>query len=1103
MKRLRKWLTFVMAFSCLISILPIKQLQAFAEKKEETSLIDTDQLQVSFETESLKENNVWRIKTKRKSDAQRQRLKVKVLTDEKKEIDYPKIKGMEVQEGWLVDQEFTVSEKREMTFKLSEKQKSLLLYVQLDEQQLHSEEGEDEIRKDILETTEPFVLKLQDRKEDKQEHSALSTSNEKRKKTEASKETDKEQEGPRISGSQIANAALPSPVQRAGTYGINRYTNKVPVYKKDTKGTYPTNSWQPDNQTNVINHQGGIENQKGSDDLEIWDGKKNWDVTADRYENSYIHYGGANAPSISLRKYAKETDKEDEFTVKLNVRGGTVQKPGIDIFFLLDNSGSMIQNKIGNLTRKEVANDYLGKLLIALNDQQTVTGGRIQIGGHIFSDYRQWPNEPKLHSLSPTYSNWLQMQNQYASLSSAGDTYTQRGLIESDNYLSKSTDANRRKVLFVLTDGTPTLSATPKGGYVDNNMYYDKIMINNFDYQENYTYGSRFQGVNDPSPTKIKPGNYPNGYKMADGKYINSHITTTNSTAKTLKDKGIEIHTVAIGINPAMDPPRVVEGHTKEELVRGLYKMSTKKFNSQANSDVESDYFFHHAENTSDLGDYFKEWFGTVVRTVDKGTISDPLGSMVEIVDDSGQTPIKVRDVSKRGVTAIEIKNMPSAQLSKDKRTINVGNINLYNNQEVEIEYKVRLKATHQRNIWYPTNGQTTLSPTPETTQDKLDFGVPSVRIGPPDFEIPVQKIWENDTRNGEANFWGKRPKTISALLGRKTATGGMVAEEIIELKEPNWDGKFKAVPGGSENVYCVVERVNAKDRVPGYEPPPEDNTFTSESLGSKKVYITNKLMTTDYSFRKHGHTSADHFTGSDLPRFNVTETQKNIKVMENSKPAEDGLLTLSNIPVGTYLVEETYTPIGYQTADSFVVEVTENSDGTGVIAKVNGQEGQHEIYNKLKDFTLTINKKNDSGDELAGAEFKVTGTNGTTYNETKFDGPTFTFAGLKPGKYQLEETKSPPGYEGLADLVNFEISSKGDVTISSNDPLIEVVANGITKYGNKIELNVKNTSKKGALPTTGDWGIGGFMQIAFGLAIVGGVLCLTYLYINYRKRSS
>ena len=131
MKRLRKWLTFVMAFSCLISILPIKQLQAFAEKKEETSLIDTDQLQVSFETESLKENNVWRIKTKRKSGDQRQRLKVKVLTDEKKEIDYPKIKGMEVQEGWLVEQEFTVSKKREMAFKLSEKQKSLLLYVQL------------------------------------------------------------------------------------------------------------------------------------------------------------------------------------------------------------------------------------------------------------------------------------------------------------------------------------------------------------------------------------------------------------------------------------------------------------------------------------------------------------------------------------------------------------------------------------------------------------------------------------------------------------------------------------------------------------------------------------------------------------------------------------------------------------------------------------------------------------------------------------------------------------------------------------------------------------------------------------------------------------
>ncbi|MFR3683664.1 MAG: hypothetical protein ACLTXM_01305, partial [Enterococcus sp.] len=41
---------------------------------------------------------------------------------------------------------------------------------------------------------------------------------------------------------------------------------------------------------------------------------------------------------------------------------------------------------------------------------------------------------------------------------------------------------------------------------------------------------------------------------------------------------------------------------------------------------------------------------------------------------------------------------------------------------------------------WYPANGKTILHSSPDRTEDKLDFGVPSVRAFNEDFVIPVKK---------------------------------------------------------------------------------------------------------------------------------------------------------------------------------------------------------------------------------------------------------------------------------------------------------------------------------------------------------------------------
>ena len=121
---------------------------------------------------------------------------------------------------------------------------------------------------------------------------------------------------------------------------------------------------------------------------------------------------------------------------------------------------------------------------------------------------------------------------------------------------------------------------------------------------------------------------------------------------------------------------------------------------------------------------------------------------MVELVG----TPV-VSDISLRnrlGTKAIDADKMARVD-SSDPRKIKVTNINLYGNQEIEINYKIRLKteaSSFTSGSWYPANGKTVLHSMPNRTEDKLDFGVPSVRAFNEDFVIPVKKVLSDDENN-------------------------------------------------------------------------------------------------------------------------------------------------------------------------------------------------------------------------------------------------------------------------------------------------------------------------------------------------------------------
>lgn len=191
--------------------------------------------------------------------------------------------------------------------------------------------------------------------------------------------------------------------------------------------------------------------------------------------------------------------------------------------------------------------------------------------------------------------------------------------------------------------------------------------------------------------------------------------------------------------------------------------MATKKANTTGDS--ESDYFFYHVQNLNDLTEYFNQWYKTIIRTVDKGEVTDPLGDMVELVPTTGKAP-KVKQID-NGAPKIDNDDLPVISIAGDRRQIKVNNINLTEDQEIELEYTVRLKtndAAFVSNRWYPANKTTTLRPTPERTNDIIEFGIPSVKYKKADFVIPVEKIW-SDTYREETDYWGLRADDITVTL--------------------------------------------------------------------------------------------------------------------------------------------------------------------------------------------------------------------------------------------------------------------------------------------------------------------------------------------------
>lgn len=1081
-KKMRVLTLLMMLFSYCSSLF-IGGITVKAEEQE-IELYNQNDLLItcSYHVEKQASENVWYVKIERaskKADRQ-QRLKLKLTDETGQKRTHLDMEGMEEDEEWFVETAYASSAKQTLSVKLPKKIKELFLTVQLDEQA--EEDGKTTIKENLLPKEVRCKLTLE-KNDAVKESTTAQRSNE---------TTDSSFVGPTVKASQAANDGLSL---RSGAKGLTQnlplYTNKNPEYTPTDpqKGTYPIHSWKPTNSENVLNHQGGVENVAG------WDGKTSWNTGSPNLTNSYIHYGYnqdvADKASLSIRKLAMATDKDDEFNVRLNVRGQTNYEPGLDIVLLLDNSKSLNSGP-GYQTTKQISLEMVKKLVDKLVTLRKTGKANIRLGGHSFAGYEDegYGNGSFTTQLTDNTETWKTIYGDqgYGVYAGGGGTFTQRGLVEANELFKKAEKAdtaagktyNRKKMLMIFTDGAPNRSWKPLQTAYDSEMYFDKVrVLKSDDKSGSYYKDGLALGATSPK-TKFNQGT------VYGGQTIWSHLTIANSAAKDIKEDGAEIHTIAVNIKRENG-----EGHSENEIVQGMYRMASRKANATGSLSNQNDYFFQKG-STSDIETYIENWYQEIAQSISKAKINDPLGDMVDLVG----TPTIKRVAGGNDFP------IPTVDVKDNRRRLSVENLNLFKGQEIQIDYTVRLRTDDSNYVpgkWYQTNGQTTLEPSPERSPDVLDFGVPSVRKKDdrPTLEVPVEKKWE-DTRSGEADFWGLRPDKVGAVLQKKDG-GKWVDEKQIEVtKAGNWKALFDPVMGG-DTLYRIVE----KERVKGYAAATyTPTTFTEASLGAASGTMTNKLLTTNYTFKKFSHDGQTAFKGANKPKFKVTRQAEDglgeKVVVANLEPADDGTVRIEGLPIGSYTVEETHVPTGHQRMSAFTIDVTENTSGTAVIAKVAGQSGSHTVVNKLQAFALLVSKVNHNGAALEGATFSVTGPNG--YNKKISTGSSFTFTDLIPGTYVLTEENAPKGYVGMTEPLTITLNTDGSVVFGEieNKPM---VTGSASLSENKMTVTVKNTPV-GTLPSTGGGGTTPRYLLIAACGMVGLSL-LGFLLVVEKRRSN
>lgn len=352
---------------------------------------------------------------------------------------------------------------------------------------------------------------------------------------------------------------------------------------------------------------------------------------------------------------------------------------------------------------------------------------------------------------------------------------------------------------------------------------------------------------------------------------------------------------------------------------------------------------------------------------------------------------------------------------------------------------------------------------------------------------------------------------------------------QVRTSEEDEWkdvDGKFLDIPAGFTGdalkgsfkvptmvddgtgtyvnaEYQVVERYvdeNGKtvNRVYGYSAKTDGYT------------ITNTLLKTDLSFTKvDGQGKA-----LEGVTFNLTRDGMEDKPWTSEPTTSDGAVNFSGLPVGHYTLTETGTAPGYDKLENSWGFTVTDTDGTEENMDIVWDEGDNPfgdenvhnngtIVNNLKPFDLTVNKVDDLGGALVGAEFTLTGPNDykqviTSTEENPLSSFTFTDLVVPEegtNTYTLTETKAPDGYAKLLNpiIITIGYNDEGKLTITVDGEVVEFSLN----EGDANNTFTYKVANKALVPLPATGGPGTLLFFVMGILAIA----VTGIYFVSRQK--
>ena len=259
--------------------------------------------------------------------------------------------------------------------------------------------------------------------------------------------------------------------------------------------------------------------------------------------------------------------------------------------------------------------------------------------------------------------------------------------------------------------------------------------------------------------------------------------------------------------------------------------------------------------------------------------------------------------------------------------------------------------------------------------------------------------------------------------------------------------------------------------------------SYNVEYSDNERLTVTNKPMDVygTVVLVKKGIDSSGKYANLDGAKFILAgkDVYDNDVRIESVESDEEGIVIFTEIPVGTYEIEETEAPKGYSKSDEKVnVAVSRNDADKGkadvkytgenieviqltIDEEGNGNETIMAAVINNEPINIEFIKTNTSGNPLQGAEFTLFGEDGEPVEgfdpvESNSFGEVI-FTAVPEGSYIIKETKAPSGYRDY----NKEIYV--NVFVEDNEAVITfTIDSEVVELADGEMLTVENERRPG-----------------------------------------